>query len=273
MKFVDVDLSSQVALKGSNYLLWMGMNHHGIYLGDRTIIHLSGEKKNNVRVTRSNIHAFFNGLEFYCVDYSLYKVHNRLRPIVRDKIEEFLATPEKNPSEVIKDALESLCKDVKYYDPMTFNCEHFSTYLKRGIPISFQVLERVNESLRATHTSFGAMTAVLLDLPQFLFRNIPQEKVGGKYVYVGSIYRCNGQILKESYINSRNYIFPQWFIMHKGQECELDYGSLRRYWPLEEKAAILARDWGSSELIKVDPWELTEAAIDPKFIGTDVMRL
>lgn len=119
---------------------WRGIyTHHGIDMGDGTVIHLAGEplRARHARVCRTPMDAFLAGGRARVVSY-----------------------PEgaRTADEVIAAAEAGLARGG--YCLGRYNCEHFATQCKTGIPRSRQVM-RV---LRAGGTVAGATLVTIAAL-------------------------------------------------------------------------------------------------------------
>lgn len=108
-------------------------SHHGIDMGDGTVIHFSGEpfRRNNAQVCRATLEEFLAGGQPHVV---------RHRGTVR-------------PPEDVARAAES-CLSQRAYCLWRNNCEHFATWCKTGRHHSGQVL-------RALHVAGGVMGATV----------------------------------------------------------------------------------------------------------------
>jgi len=98
---------------------WRGIySHHGIDIGDGTVVHFSGEPMNvaKAEVVRESIEAFLQGGECKTVRYERDVLH---------------------AEETVDRALEQV--GVKGYRLWTNNCEHFAAYCKTGEKHSHQV--------------------------------------------------------------------------------------------------------------------------------------
>jgi hypothetical protein len=98
---------------------WRGLySHHGIDMGDGTVIHLPGEpfRRGDVRICRTSINEFLAGGRAVRVAYG----------------------PEAWEPEAAAAAAEALLARPGYC-LLRFNCEHFATYCKTGRATSRQV--------------------------------------------------------------------------------------------------------------------------------------
>lgn len=112
----------------------VGYWHHGIDLGDGTVVHFTGEpgRKTNATVKRTLMEEFLSGGKLVVVEYS----------------ESY------NPEEVVKRALSMLWNGG--YNFIFNNCEHFARYCKTGEKKSEQVKDAAYTSGAAVGT--GAVT-------------------------------------------------------------------------------------------------------------------
>lgn len=100
---------------------WHGLYyHHGIDMGDATVIHLAGEplRRKDARVCRTTMTEFLQGGEKVLVEYG-------------DGIDLL-------PQCVTAKNAEA-CLEQDGYSLLYKNCEHFATYCKTGRPESEQV--------------------------------------------------------------------------------------------------------------------------------------
>ena len=138
---------------------WLGFYyHHGIDIGDGTIVHFTGEpkRKRDAAVVRTTREKFVRHGRLEVVDYSWVETaarandDTRLRPIeealqaesslgsapklvtVRDLINRI-----NDPDLTIKAALQHVGHT--RYDLFSNNCEHFAVYCKTGIKHSDQI--------------------------------------------------------------------------------------------------------------------------------------
>lgn len=120
---------------------WKGCyTHHGIDLGDGTVVHFSGEplRVRHACVVRESMEVFCGG--------DTPKVVQHKRPL-------------NDPDEVAETALKHLGK--KGYQLWTNNCEHFASFCKTGKPESHQV-KRATKVALATVASASVVAAVAL---------------------------------------------------------------------------------------------------------------
>ena len=110
-------------------------SHHGIDMGDGTVVHFAGEpiQKRRARVCRVPIEEFLRGGTPKVVVYP---------------------EEERSPDEIVETALAQL--DAQDYDLWRNNCEHFACYCVTGKRQSKQI----SRLLRAASTV--AVTAVLV---------------------------------------------------------------------------------------------------------------
>lgn len=118
--------------------------HHGIDMGDGTVVHFSGEPLNGAMavVCRVSEEAFTQGQPRQVVSY--------------DGIEEVL-----DPEETIALALEQL--DNKGYNVFYNNCEHFATYCKTRKKMSRQVRSFTRKLLMVAGTASAVALVLVTD--------------------------------------------------------------------------------------------------------------
>ncbi len=121
--------------------------HHGIDMGDGTVIHFSGEplRPTRARVIRSDFTAFCDGARCQVVPYR---------------------EPVRRPCEVVAAAEASL--SAGSYCVLLNNCEHFATYCKTGVTKSYQV-RRLALAAGATHTTVAVAVISLVRYAQRRF--------------------------------------------------------------------------------------------------------
>lgn len=118
--------------------------HHGIDMGDGTVIHFSGEPlfPSRARVIRSDFAAFCQGGTSHVVPYP---------------------NPVRTPEAVVATAEGLLSAGA--YCVLLNNCEHFATYCKTGKTTSYQV-RRVALAVGATHTTVAVTVIALVRAAQ-----------------------------------------------------------------------------------------------------------
>jgi hypothetical protein len=179
-----------------------GMLHHGIDLGDSTVMHFTGANTKTAMVVRTSILLFESECPSEIVDYDLIR---RLPPawfggeyIVYSNL---VCRP---PEEVVTYSL--LSQGVTGYHPYLNNCEHFATCMMTGTRFSLQSeqfsahMDRMNAGV--------ALASILIEF--FRFRNPrPTPKSGG--LYCGSLYSHNGLFFFEQYPYPGETP-PNWFV-------------------------------------------------------------
>ena len=117
--------------------------HHGIDMGDGTVVHFEGEplQQQDVRVTRVDLDEFLKGgvpeVVEYPSDISTYA-----------------------PKETLERAAEMVGR--KGYRLFSNNCEHFATYCKSGKPYSTQVRRFVKAAGMLMVAGTGAVSAFII---------------------------------------------------------------------------------------------------------------
>jgi hypothetical protein len=149
-------------------------DHHGIDVGDGTVIHFTGESKREAAVVQTSVAEFLKGGEKVVIYYERFtdvllnyksqmqSVHRRdhlplpLPFLDDDRIDE-IRKRIKDPQRAVMEARRHLGR--KGYDLFGNNCEHFAVFCKTGLAVSLQVIEywkleeKIAEalSLRADH--------------------------------------------------------------------------------------------------------------------------
>jgi hypothetical protein len=125
--------------------------HHGIYVGDDKVIHLTGPRKKDAKVIESSLEEFLNGGQKEIWEYVTFI--EILRNLHRD-MQSGIGQPhwilplldEERIIEIenrIKDNNNTVSVAYKYlgrrgYNLFSNNCEHFAVFCKTGIAISLQ---------------------------------------------------------------------------------------------------------------------------------------
>ena len=213
-----------------------GIIHHGIDLGDGTVIHFTGPNAKDARVFRTNFKTFANNRDVDVFPYDNICQFARYefgtdtvsKAIERNYYELGEDVPPPNvqpllPSDVINQAfrwLGTTFMDNAYY-PGKNNCEHFATGCATGYPFSLQA-QYAKEFLH-NRPSLGGLIAVLFTESQRFFLNpfLSPAKPKDGFYYTGTLY-CD----KNTGINYKEHYWrigqmpPKWFI----------YNTLNKKW-------------------------------------------
>ena len=119
-------------------------SHHGIDMGDGTVIHFSGEplRPAHARIIRSDYDTFSEGAPCHVVRYR---------------------KPLRTPCEVVAAAEAML--SAGSYCVLRNNCEHFATYCKTGVTRSYQV-RRLALAAGVTHTMVAVAVISMVRVAQ-----------------------------------------------------------------------------------------------------------
>jgi hypothetical protein len=107
------------------YIYCVGYTHHGIYCGDDTAIHYTGEKLKGI-ISRTSIASFADGKKVFVQDYGSCD----------------------SPDVVIARAESKLGESG--YNLFDNNCEHFATWCKTGRKRSEQVTQKTSKAAGAS---------------------------------------------------------------------------------------------------------------------------
>lgn len=209
----------------------VGMMHHGIDLGDGTVIHFSGADKSTARVIRTSIKAF----EWYrvsqpfpyerLIEFASYEFGSDVEKALRNRPQPSPLPPKeiklRSSKEIINEAFKCLGTTFREnkYNAARNNCEHFATYCATGHPFSLQVLKDYEYSERKS--SLGGLMAIFVTEFQRYKLN-PYAKPKDGWNYVGTSYRDekSGYLYHEEY--SEPYTSASWSF------CRSNHGSFER---------------------------------------------
>lgn len=187
-------------------LIAAGMIHHGINLGDNTVIHFTGNSIKEAMIIRTNIVAFERGDRSIKMDYEKLK---KLKPMYdsTNRYIEFSKLEVRNPHEVLYWTFQ--CLGMQNYDPVVNNCEHFATCMMTGEPFSLQAAEKTN--YLHNKPSLGAFLSTYLieqirwkANPSINPRPLPKTQF---------LYAHNDVYYLENY-DSVNSCFPSWWFSY-----------------------------------------------------------
>lgn len=142
-----------IKVKRPNGWVATGMDHHGIYMGDDTVVHFTGMKKKKAQILRTNLVVFQSAGQAELVDYEHIKTFRPAR--FGNEFIDFSRIQLRPPADVIADCLAHLGFAQGTWDAYTNNCEHFATTMATGIGFSLHSLSlyrHLNE--RGTGLSF-----------------------------------------------------------------------------------------------------------------------
>lgn len=197
------------------------MSHHGIYLGDGTVVHYADCKglekppKDKHLIVRTNIRAFAKNADVEPVEPS-YKYYRKLIESsifcqderFRNKVMEYVDAPPLDFDEIWKYASKALGKGRGIYDPIGFNCEHISTFIRKGISFSYQV---EYPFARLRNLEIGHLLLAALEVG--LSRALPSSS-NSSGDYVASLYIGRKKVYLEdySYLEQPNVLPPRWYV-------------------------------------------------------------
>jgi Lecithin retinol acyltransferase len=237
-----------------HYPLVGEIDHHGIDLGDGTVVHftLCG-RENFYMVVRTNIEAFSKNADVEIVDYEEERkeIDNWLTRIVSSGygyyLRNYLRTPEYDPEQVISNALAEVGTGKGEYHPQKNNCEHFATRMKRGVAYSHQVEETKRYSDYSAYGSdideLVADGAVALRYAGARNPNLQFKSEVGDYI--GSIYSSDQYFYREKY-EKPFALRPLWYeksrssVWRKIDQSDVPY-------PLEELVSVYVGERGKDQ--------------------------
>lgn len=204
----------------------IGIDHHGIDIGDNTIVHFSrckfdlqGNQRDCYLVVRTNMRAFaksaetelaersydyFKGLvesSFFCYDRR-YK----------DKVEEYVNAPLPDDSSTIVDKALSLVgheggkNGFPKYHPTSWNCEHFATFVRKDIPFSNQAEYRIDKR-KNLEASIGEIILTGIEYLGARHLGAPQ----GSKNFKGCLYETEDGIHYIEAYQEPGTLSPQWY--------------------------------------------------------------
>jgi hypothetical protein len=192
-----------------------GMFHHGIDLGDSTVIHFTGLNKRDAKVIRTNINVFESNGQAQVVDYD--KIRKMPPRYFGDELIDYSQFYSRHPDEIVGYALQSL--GYGNYHPYTNNCEHFATCMVTGVRFSIQS-ENVYSNIDRRPTLGGLLANFLIEWLRF---HNPRAKAVDERQYVGSAYQYDNQFFLEWY-DEAGKVPPAWFMSQSasGPWSEID---------------------------------------------------
>ncbi|HHP7245570.1 MAG TPA: lecithin retinol acyltransferase family protein [Elainellaceae cyanobacterium] len=166
--------------------------HHGIDLGDGTVVHYAKcEATYHYAVVRTTIAAFSKGglVEDAEAHYqALYNIHNH--PLFKNRspyfseLENYVNTTSFSPDVVVQRALYALDQGRVKYSSLQNNCEHFATFVKKGIPFSEQTLmTRYGSDTSESNLHMSRMAA---EQSYLEFSSFPKTGNGRNYLHTSS---------------------------------------------------------------------------------------
>ncbi|AOY77396.1 lecithin retinol acyltransferase family protein [Clostridium formicaceticum] len=198
-----------------------GMLHHGIDLGDNTVVHFTGATSQTAKVIRTNIRTFAKNGSIKVVDYeeirnSFSYMYKRYK--FRKLLDEYCSMENRDPDEVVRFSLENLGRTGGGYHPASNNCEHFATLMRKGMPFSLQVENAVDNIDSSLHPIGNFVSQIVMELLRFKtnpYQHQPKDGVN----YLGSIYEHNGLYYHECY-EKPFFIPPRWFVSVSSEQWE-----------------------------------------------------
>ncbi|BAY34101.1 hypothetical protein NIES2107_60060 [Nostoc carneum NIES-2107] len=228
---------------------WMtrGILHHGIDLGDGTVIHFTGFTDEDARVFRMNMKAFErNGkAEIFpyaqICQFAAYEFGQEVsRAISRGYYDIGEQVPPSNvqprSSEVvINEAFKWVGTTflAKKYMPARNNCEHFATACATGYPFSLQV-QYEKEFLQRRPSLGGLVAAIFTEWGRFNLNPRTPPKTEDGYQYMQTIYRANDGALYQEHYSKPGDIPPIWFRYRASSESGEQVDQTNVPYPLTE---------------------------------------
>ena len=129
-------------------------DHHGIDVGDGTVIHLTETSKSDFKVVQTSLAEFLKGGEKQVIEYvrcidvllnhksQMRSVHGRdhwLLPFLDDDRIDEIRKRIADPQRAVTEAQKYLGR--KGYNLFADNCEHFAVFCKTGLAVSLQAIE------------------------------------------------------------------------------------------------------------------------------------
>ena len=139
------------------FLRYFHYYHHGIDVGDGTVIHLTGPRKKDAKVIHTSLADFLEGGEKEVIEYvhfidvllnyksEMRSPHGRehwLMPLLDDDRIEEIRQRIADSQRAVAEARKYLSR--KGYNPFANNCEHFAVFCKTGLAMSHQSIEQAD---------------------------------------------------------------------------------------------------------------------------------
>lgn len=226
---MSLKTGDHIVAKRRGSWLAAGMMHHGIYLGDGTVIHFTGMIAKDARIIRTNIRAFCSTDSIFCADYSAYKPHMYDSYRYRTEFNEYFNAPELPVSETLELCFKYLGEKNGNYHAGSNNCEHFATFMKKKIPFSLQSLKFGTAG--DTSPMGPGIGIYLIELFRFKLNPILTKKE--EYEYMGTFYETSRFFYYERYTEPY-HIPPIFLIREKNQESWSKIDQREVEYPLKE---------------------------------------
>lgn len=217
------------------------ISHHGIDLGDGTIVHFAICDGGKHKVIRTSKKAFAKNGDV--LDAERYYEHQLRRSnslfsdataIYSYALEKYLKAASFDADEVVERALSQLGNSQEKYSAKNNNCEHFCTLIKKNVAFSEQALDAAGGITPIPGTAAGALTGLVSALMGYKgARAIGYQKSKDGKDYVGSVYAANGNYYFERY--TKIFTFPAIWSKKKGfKGLEEDISQKKVPYPLNE---------------------------------------
>lgn len=204
-----------------------GILHHGIDLGDGTVIHFTGSDEKGARVFRTNMKAFErNGGKAEIFPYAQiyqFAAHEFGQEVSKAISRGYYDIGEQVPPSgvqplnsevVINNAFKWLGTTflAEKYMPARNNCEHFATACATGYPFSLQV-QYEKEFLQRRPSLGGLVAAIFTESVRFnsSLTPYPPPKTEDGYQYMQTIYQANDSTLYQEHYSKPGCTPPIWF--------------------------------------------------------------
>jgi Lecithin retinol acyltransferase len=212
-------------------LFTRGMLHHGIDIGDGTVIHFTGFNKKDARVTRTSAKFFerYGKIEIFPYDrileFSIYEFGEDVKKAIERNyynIGEQVPPPNVrslDPEQIVSESFRWLGEKFmnKEYSPFNNNCEHFATYCATGYPFSLQV-QYEKEFLQRRPSMGGLLSVTLLESQRYYLN--PRSKPKDGWYYLGTRYndQRTGNFYHEHHAPGA---FPPKWLLHTNSQDQV----------------------------------------------------
>lgn len=115
--FEDIEIGSQIACQTKIRVLDSFVWHHGIFIGNKQVIHMSGATKENATIQCVSVNKFMENAQSRCVVIHYDNDNEELRLLTCYFAHFFL---------------EAHGSKERLYNIYSFNCEHFATFCRTG---------------------------------------------------------------------------------------------------------------------------------------------
>lgn len=168
--------------------------HHGIDLGDGTVVHYAKcEATNHYAVVRTTITAFSKGgrVEDAEAHYqALYTIHTH--PLFEphssyfSELECYVNAAAFDSDVVVQRALYALSQGRVRYSLFQNNCEHFATFIRKGIPFS----EQAWMTRQSSKTSKSNLDTAYMATEQIYSESAAYSRIGNERNYLHTSSDC-----------------------------------------------------------------------------------